>query len=113
MRTPLERTEEVTSHAEGVVHHHADALFLCQLCNRLIIRNVECRVAEVFQIYGLRPAVDQLLDVLGLVALCETDFDSHVAKGDGKHSERASIEEWLCNDVVTRTADIGDREEHR
>ena len=112
MCSPFAWTEEVSSHAEGVVYHHADALALCKLCDRLIIRNIECRIAEVLKVDGLGAAVDERLDVLYLVALGEAHLDAHIAESDGEHCECASVEVRLCHDVVTRAADVGDRKEY-
>ena len=112
MCAPLERTEKIAAHAEGVIHHHADALTAGHLCNRLIIRDIECRISEIFQIYGLGLFIDECLQVLHLVAFCKPYLNAHVTKGDGKHRECTSVEERLRHDVVSRAADIGDREEY-
>ena len=108
MCTPLERTEEVTSHTECVVHHDTDAFALSELCDRLVIRNVECRVSKVLEIDCLGSAVDQRLEVFNLVALCKTDLDAHVAESDCEHCECTSIKERLSDDVVTRATDVCD-----
>ena len=113
IRTPLERAEEVASHAEGVVDHHAYALALGHLHNRLIIRDIEGWVAEVLKIDRLGAAVHERFEVFDAVALGEAYFDSHVTKGDGEHGECASVEERLCHDVVAGAADVCDRKEHR
>ena len=110
--SPLERTEKISAHAEGVVHHHADSLLLCHLHDRLIVRNIECRISDVFKEDGLGAAVYESLKVRYMVALCKTNLDAHVAEGDGEHGECASIEEWLCHDVVSRAADVGYRKEY-
>ena len=107
MCSPLERTEEITSHAEGVVDHHAYALALSQFGYRLIVRNVECRIAEILQIYCLGPCINERLYVFDLVALGETYLDSHVAQGNGKHRECASVEEWLCHDIASQALWMG------
>ena len=110
--TPFERAEEVASHAECVVHHHAYALSTGHLDYRFIVRDVERRIAEVLQIDRLCTAVHKCLQIFYEVAFCKTHLDAHVTQGDGEHCECATIEEWLCNDVVARTADVGDGEEH-
>ena len=111
--TPLERTEKISSHSEGVVDHHAYALALGHLHNRLIIRDIECRISEVFEVYSLGAAVHERLEVFDAVALGEAHFYAHVTKGDGEHGECASVEERLCHDVVAGAADVCDRKEHR
>ena len=110
--TPLERTEKVAAHTEGVVHHHAYAFAASHFHNRLIIRNIEGRIADVFKEYSLGAAVYEGLKVRGAVALCKAHLYAHIAECDGEHCEGASIEERLCHDVVAGAADVGDGEEH-
>ena len=110
--TPFERAEEVSSHAECIVHHHTYALAAGHLDDRFIVRYVERRIAEVLQVDRLCAAVHKRLQIIHEVAFCKTHLDAHVTQGDGEHCECASIEERLCHDVVARTADVGDGEEH-
>ena len=109
---PLERAEKIATHTESVVHHHAYTLLLSKLCYRFIVRNIECRVAKILEIYGLCAAVDERLEVLNLVTLCKAHLDAHVAEGDCKHGECSAIEERLSHDVVAGAADVGNREEY-
>ena len=110
--SPLERTEKVSTHAECVVHHHADASATGHLHDRLIIRNVERRVSDVLEEESLCAAVHKSLKVSSAVALGHAYLDAHVTESDREHCECTSIEERLCHDVVARAADVGDRKEH-
>ena len=110
--SPLERTEKITSHTEGVVHHHAYSLAACHLYNRLIIRNIEGWVSDVLEEDGLGAAVYESLEVGYMVALCEAYLDAHVTKSDREHGECTAIKIWLCHDVVSRTADVCHGEEY-
>ncbi len=110
--SPLYRAEKITSAGEGVVHDYADALPSSHLYNRLIIRHIESRISEVFEEDDLGPFVNEFLHILGLVGSGDADIDTEVAKGDGKHSERAAVEERLSHNIVSRAADIGDAEEN-
>ena len=110
--TPLEWSEKVASHAEGIVHHHADTLATSHLDDRLIIRNIECRITKILKEDSLCTAVCKSLEVCNIVTLGKTHLNAHVTKSDCKHRECTSIKEWLSHDIVSRTADIGDRKEY-
>ncbi len=112
IRTPFKRPEQIATHSEGIVHHDADSLFSGHLNDRLIIRNIECRIAEVLQENGLRPAVRQCFNVACLVTFRKAHLDSHVAQSDCEHSECASVEKRLCDNVVSGTAYVRYGEEH-
>ena len=110
--SPFKRTEKISAHSEGVVNHYAYSLSAGHLYDRFIVRDIECRVADVFKIYGFGAAVDKGFKIGDMVALCEAYFYAHISEGDCKHRECASIEERLGDDIVSRTADICDREEY-
>ena len=110
--SPFEWPEKITSHTEGVVDHDAYSFAAGHFHDRLIIRNIECRIAEIFKEYCLCTAVCQCFKVFHAVACCKTHFYSHVAKSDCEHSEGTSVEVRLGNDVVPGTADVCDRQKY-
>ena len=95
------------SRAEGVVDHHHHAGVVRDFDDRLEVGDVVFGVADGFEVDGFGLVVDQLLELLRLVAVHELGRDAESRHEDFELVVGAAVQVGGRDDVVARLAERG------
>ena len=108
----LDRAEQVRS-SERVVHHERQAVFVCDLCDRINIGDIAVRIAERFQIDRSGVILNGALDFLQIVCIHESRFYPVLRKRMCQEVIAAAVDRLLCDHMAAvcsqRFDRVGDR----